>query len=363
MEGPRAPKREELSSLFEFLSDHLRPSTQWSIDAEYPLALSPNNLQNMRIIKEDNKIVSHALVKPTIIRTPAGLFKVASIGSVVTDTHYRNQGLSQKILDECLEIAKGQKCDFAILWTDIYDFYRKVGFELAGYEYNATIDDSFAYSDPGLTIKNTNQVDPAALLRIYSKHTVGTIRTEIDIKKSLAIPQTQLYTAWDSAGKLKAYAVTGKGADLVGYVHEWGGSVHPLMTLFSHIQKQAAKPINVIFPHHSTNLHRHFIDNNVKIHKGYLGMIKPIDLSSIIFKLIRSAKFCGVDDLVIEPYGNEFLLGIGEDTTLVPNINQLTQIIFGPADPMKLSGLTEPTRRLLERVLPLNMWIWGWDSV
>ena len=68
------------------------------------------------------------------MKTPVGLFKVGALGSVVTSTDHRNQGLSTLTIESCLNAARQQGCEFAILWTNLYEFYRKIGFELAGSE-------------------------------------------------------------------------------------------------------------------------------------------------------------------------------------------------------------------------------------
>ena len=132
MEGPRPLFDHELGEFVDFLSTQLRPSHAWSIAEEYPLAIHDANLNNVRVIKEENHFVSAAVMKPLVIKSPAGLFKVAAIGSVVTAPEHRNRGLSRQIMDDCLKAAQEHGCDFAILWTNLFDFYRKLGFELAG---------------------------------------------------------------------------------------------------------------------------------------------------------------------------------------------------------------------------------------
>ena len=127
MDGPRAPSKGEYEALVRFLNSHLRPGISWSIPEEYPMALNPTNLHNIRVITEGSEILSHAVLRPLILKTPAGLLKVGGIGSVVTHSQYRAQGLSSKILEDCLAAAKEQACDIAILWTDLFDFYRRFG--------------------------------------------------------------------------------------------------------------------------------------------------------------------------------------------------------------------------------------------
>ena len=110
MEGPRPLHEHELGDLVQFLSSHLRPNNSWTIAEEYPLAIHNDNLNNVRVIKDETGFLSAAIMKPLVLKSPAGVFKAAAIGSVVTSPDHRNQGLSQKILEACLESARAHGC-------------------------------------------------------------------------------------------------------------------------------------------------------------------------------------------------------------------------------------------------------------
>ena len=237
MEGPRPLNESEWPHLVEFLTHSLRPEHNWSIENEYPTALNLQNRHNIRIITDQNQIVSHAVVRPMVIKSPQVIYKVAGIGSVVTHENYRNQGFSHKVLNDCLTVAKEQKCDIAILWTHLHDFYRKVGFELVGTEISHTFQNEFAAPRVGLRYSNDRNVSPEAINRLYSQHSVGSVRTADEIKQYLKIPHTRIYTAWNADNTLAAFAVEGKGADLQNYIHECGGQVTDLLSLMSYVRK------------------------------------------------------------------------------------------------------------------------------
>ena len=61
----------------------------------------------------------------------------------------------------------------------------------------------------------TNKVDAEAILRIYSQHTCGTVRTVEEIRKYLTIPNSRVFTAWSEDNKLQAYAVEGKEQEMM----------------------------------------------------------------------------------------------------------------------------------------------------
>jgi len=362
MEGPRPPRETEYPQILDFLHQELRPNVSWSLAHEYPTALSLSNIHNIRIIVESQKVLSHAVLKPLIIRTPLAVFKVGAIGSVVTDSNHRNQGLSRKILDECLQEAQRQECDLAMLWTDLYEFYQKMNFELAGTEMSFVVEKEFQVPAHQLRFMQSQQVSAEAILRLYSQHSVTSVRTAEDIRKFLQIPQTIVYTAWDANNQLVAFAIEGKGADLTGYIHEWGGSVPHLMALFSHIRKERKASFTVIAPAHSTNLVRHFQTvEGVVAAQGYLGMIRIVSHDTFFQKIKRAARSLGMNDFVLEKRGEDIFMGIAEDLIVLSDEKDLVRILFGPA--VEIPHLQKETLDKLSKFLPLPMWVWGWDSV
>jgi N-acetylglutamate synthase-like GNAT family acetyltransferase len=364
MEGPRAPSEQEYSEIVKFLDQTLRPGASWSITNEYPTALNEKNVNNLRIIKENDTVLSHALVHPIVVKTPIGLFKVGAIGSVVTDEKYRNKGHSRKVLEDCVEFAKAQGCDFAILWSNLYEFYQKLDFELAGSEISTIIDKEIPCEQSSLRFHKGSNIDPTAFHKLYTKHTVNSVRTFEDIKKYFQIPNTRIYTAWNAANNLMAYAVEGKGADLNGYIHEWGGGVSSILPLLNHIRKDQNRDITLITPFHSQNLVRRLRENGFKQHEGFLGMIRILNHENFFNKIRRHARNdLGISDFSIEKTEDSYRVHLLDTTFSIHGEHNLTRIVFGPWLKEDLKTIDDASRRTLGTVLPIRMWLWGWDSV
>lgn len=363
MQGPRSPEANELTKLVDFLNNNLRQNNSWPITSEYPTALSASNIHNMSIITEDEKIISHAVLKTLIVKTPHAIFKVGAIGSVVTAPEYRQQGLSRKNIEKCIKMAQNQECDLVILWTDQFDFYRKFGFELAGYDYSYVIDQTLPIEDKTLRFVTGNNVAAEALQKIYSQHTVQALRNTEDFRQFLKIPNSNLYTAWSPQNQLMAYAVEGKGADLVNYVHEWGGKVDALADLFQYIHDQKQSPLTIMTPKHAQNLHRKLDSQNTFKHTGYLGMMKFINLDQTLVKIKKAFRAEGFENIVLEKQGETFLLGFGTDLYTLEKETDLMQLLFGPLETGNLSFMTSEAQDKFSKLLPLPLWIWGWDSI
>lgn len=361
MEGPRSVAHSEFDSLMKFLHDQLRPEANWKVEEEYPSALNLSNINNIRIIREGNRIASHAAIKPLHIKTPNAAWKVAAIGSVVTDPEFRGKGYSSQLIQNCVDEATKQDCDFAILWTNLYEFYEKLGFKLAGQEVAVTINKQIPIEKPNWKFLNSTQISADSLSRLYSQHTVANLRNAEDFRKYLKIPQTQCYTLWNESGSLEAYAIEGKGADLTNYIHEWGGSLPALKEIFARIYQLKNNDFTVIAAQHSQNLIRYFQTENFPQHNGFLGMMKVLNTEKFVNKVKSALRAQGLNNFVFEKRGPEWVFGIKDDLFCVTQESELAQLVFGPWD--ALPHLSESTQASLREHLPLPLWVWGWDSI
>lgn len=363
MQGPRSPEAHELNRVVDFLNANLRQDNTWTIANEYPTAFSPNNIHNMSIVTEDEKIISHAVLKTYVIKSPHCIFKIGAIGSVVTAPEYRQKGYSTSNINYCIDLATKQDCDLAILWTDQFDFYRKLGFELAGYDYSYIFDLQNPIKNKNLRFVAGNNVDPNALLKLYSLHTVQAVRSVEDFRQFLKIPNSNLYTAWDQNNNLVAYAVEGKGADLINYIHEWSGQVDALLDLFQFIRNQKNQMITIMTPLHSQNLRNKLTEISQLSHQGYLGMLKIINQEALFAKVKKAFRAEGLDKIVLEKQGSNYVFGFGADLYTLEKETDLLQLIFGPLNINSLDFVSNDTKSKLATLLPLPLWIWGWDSI
>lgn len=357
-------KISELQDIYKFLDSNTRHLRSWSVLEEYPSAFHPNNHSNIRIVRENNEIISHAVLKTTLIKTPYCIFNVGMIGSVFTQQNHRHKGISSEVINDCIERAKELKCDFVMLWTDLFDFYKKFGFELAGSELSLILSPKFQPAmEPDCKIIEGRQVDPHALHRVYQKHSVTSTRSVQDVKQFLNIPNSRVYTAWDKNNQMVAYAVEGKGTDLQGYIHEWGGSTNALLQLFQHIQKAQQKEVIVISPLHCKNLIRRCEESGAQSFQGILGMVKVLDPKTMTKKAQQTARRMGIKDFAIEWHNETLYFGTSEEMFKTDSLSDITQLLFGPKKPSEIHSFQPDIAEKLDRLLPLPLWIWGWDSI
>ena len=155
----------------------------------------------------------------------------------------------------------------------------------------------------------------------------------------------------------------GKGVDLTGYVHEWGGDIDALQSLFSHIVRSKNENLVVIVPGHSKNLIQKMEQSGLIRHNGYLGMMRITNFDQISAKIKRAFRQLGVADFVLEKSNSIYTFGFGRELFTLEKLTDVQSLLFGPVDYRDLGIFSEESLAKLELVLPLPLWLWGWDSI
>jgi hypothetical protein len=92
-------------------------------------------------------------------------------------------------------------------------------------------------------------------------------------------------------------------------------------------------------------------------------MIKILNHAGLYSKLQRYARNIGVADFTLERQGNFTYIGAKENIFKTDSDTDVIRLIFGPFKASQIHGFDKPTAEILEAVLPIPMWVWGWDSI
>ena len=171
-----------------------------------------------------------------------------------------------------------------------------------------------------------------------------------------------MFTVWDQNNQLLAYAAEGKGIDLVNYVHEWGGQVEALMDLFQYIRNQKNCEITIMTPLQSQNL-RQRLSQVATQHQGFLGMLRIVNAENLLNKVKKAFRSEGHDKIVLEKQGANYVFGFGTDLYTLEKEADLVQLLFGPLNINQFDFVSPETKSKLATLLPLPLWVWGWDSI
>ena len=253
----------------------------------------------------------------------------------------------------------------SVLWSDLYQFYNRFGFEMAGSEVALQMSSDFnPPTRDDLRIVEGPKVSAQAIQRLYDKHNLRTIRSATDIAKFLKIPNSEIFTAWNQqTGQLEAYAALGKGVDFFNYIHEWGGSVSGLLTLAQFITQKKKQDITLITPPQSKNLIRQFTTSGAKSYPGVLGMIRIINPQSFCQKIRKGAMALGYRQFRFDFKDGVYTFGVGKDIYQTSNPGDVVRLCFGPLKPQQIFKFNSETSDILNQIFPIAFWVWGWDSI
>ena len=88
-----------------------------------------------------------------------------------------------------------------------------------------------------------------------------------------------------------------------------------------------------------------------------------MNVQNLFSKVKRHARAIGVQDLVLDCQGGKFYLGVGASVFMTDSERDVVRLIFGPQKPSEIHDFGPEVSAIMERVLPISMWVWGWDSV
>ena len=166
------------------------------------------------------QLVCHAATHAVRIGTPEGQVDAVLIGSVATAPEMRNQGLASELLRQLLEQARVEGKDAALLWSDRWAFYERLGFLPSGRQTDVTLRarcDTFVAG-----IRPAQAGDLPQILALHRNKPVGVDRDLHDLALLLSIkPMTTMVLERD--GEVEGYACCGKGIDFSEWWHEFGG--------------------------------------------------------------------------------------------------------------------------------------------
>lgn len=218
------------------LQKSLRPNCNaYPIESEYPIVLSTKNPQfSYCVTKNDRKfstpkLIAHANLWPRVIleNSSQSEFPVALVGNVATDSSYRGCGIMTTLFANLWRTALKQGFHALILWSDLEDFYQKLGFTTCGQEYRfcfsrqelKRFSNNYQFLLPTIDDFKANMLHEMLRLRPYSPSSLK--RSTKEFKDLLRIPETIVLVSYEN-GELQSYFILGKGYDMIAVVHEWG---------------------------------------------------------------------------------------------------------------------------------------------
>ena len=348
IDGPRAPWPDEFGDLLAHTNRVMRQEVGAAptYGEEWPRIYCRQNLDNIRVIRVDGRIVSSAAIYPHEVRFGDARLRVGGITGVATDAAYRRRGYATRLMHACIERMAELGCQLSLLGSGVPSWYRKLGWEYAGMERSYQFSRGNRHllpTDPGLEMREAEDGDYEALAAIHAARALGGVRS-LDLLRSMWSPKPGA-AVWVALrdGKVSAYLRV-RGTS----VTEYGGPAGLVLPMLSRLLES--------WDHPSIQTSTRSIEErhaNVKptVHASLDAPWRPDDLTEALDALgiLRSASYArmiriedpqrllrayGRTDLSAHTVGDSIVVNTG-DRTLRLNRTDAVKLFFGPERPVK----------------------------
>lgn len=169
-EGPMSVRAEELPELYALLNQVFRPE-RGNMECEYPRHVGLNNLDNVRVVKQDGKIVSHVATTVRPVNLCGIQTAVAGIGAVATHADARGQGLASVLMQDAVERSRAQGADVMLISGDEH-IYLRMHAAYCGRYVEVKVDKRACGSRLNVSLLEANEGDLQEIVRLRMTHPV-----------------------------------------------------------------------------------------------------------------------------------------------------------------------------------------------
>ena len=384
MRGPRALKREEFDELLNMLNRIFRLDEQDNIS--FWRGVYDHDLEDILVIEEDGRVVSHVSVFPFQISVRGSQIKVGEVGGVATDEKHRMRGFASSLLKYSIEKMTREGYDLSSL-GGYRDRYGRWGWELAGEECVYTVDRRSIQA-----AKETAGVefwqyagDRSDLTKIAELHDGEPVRTlrSWQIYQFLFnnLPKVTMQ-AWlaEVPGLGLSYLVLDRPDEKAAAIAEFGGNPEVFKLFLKWLfDKEELDKVTVVAP----SIYTPFIPALTEISGHYLinafRMIRIINLKGCLEKLapviedrLKRMEFRSPFALSLEVTdtgqrstlnfdGNLQICSEPEGERVTLDQRSMVRLLFGPGKATKNFDFKGRVGLLLDTIFPLDFYVWPLD--
>ena len=350
----------EHGALLDWLGAGLRPDHPAALVAEYPLVLAHG--ADHVVARSGGRFLAHALGRRLVARAGDRRVPVGVIGLVYTDPAERGRGLARACTAAAAERLAREGALVIALWTDLDALYAPLGFRRAGRERWHPLEPGACAAAregrPPVEVGAPRDDDWPALEAFQAAHPARIERPAGALARLAAIPGCTTHVA-RRAGRPIAFACAGRGADLRGVVHEWGGDPDGVLACLEALARAGA-----------TRWHAGPVDSPVAArlraagstpHEDALALVRIPDPPALWDALLAGDR--ALAGVRLERDGAGFALcGARGRARLSPA--ETTALLLGPQRPTGAAAALDARQWLALRArLPWPLYFWGFDSI
>ncbi len=323
-------RQSDQEALSAFLDHNFHYPQGSSYFDDFPLWVYGTKTLRLGAFTKDRSIIGSAFVRLVDMKQGGATYQAAIIGGIAIDESCRGRGYASKLLSTLSLWAEERGALCAFLWSEDRSLYRRGGFELCGEQSLCPLAESHSICHaPHVAIQQITAADIWPRI----KRQVG---CQLE-KNDAAWFMQQQTVAWYSYKN--AYIGYGRGRDLSGIIHEWGGPQDELLPLCRAFMKSKPQAKMLLHPRDKELF-------------GFSSIaVMPLAMARIFDpqKLVQ----CHYPQLPAQGVRHhtqwEFSVGL---LSWMLTDQELVRLFFGPWTALQ----TEPP------LFPLPLWIWGLDA-
>jgi len=188
MEEPRGTRKEEFNQVMKLINYVFRKSSNRPSNMErwFPLLFNDDNLENMRIMCEDDRPVSHLGISEKEIIIYGCKTKIGSIGAVCTHPEYRKRGFASLLLEDSIKKMDKDGIDI-VLVSGKRNLYERAGCVEAGrvHKFRISGNDLKRFNTQKVKVFPYQEKNLKNIVEVYQKEAVRFFRSLEDFKRIL----------------------------------------------------------------------------------------------------------------------------------------------------------------------------------
>ena len=182
-DGPRALRADEWDQLDRLESAVFRPE----MFRDYPQLFDEANRDNLRVVSEDGKVVSHVGMTERAASLAGCRIDVCCIGAVATYQEYRGRGFASAAFQDCCAKAAADGVDVMLI-SGGRGLYTRVGCRQVGQDWDVAFapgQAASALSSHPATLVPATAADIPALRALHQQEAVRFLRPREDWEMAL----------------------------------------------------------------------------------------------------------------------------------------------------------------------------------
>ena len=349
MEEPRGTRKEEFSQVIKLVNYVFRESSNRPSNMEkwYPLLFNDDNLENMRIIWEDGRPVSHFGIFESEMAIYGCKTKIGSIGAVCTHPEYRKRGFASLLLEDGIKKMDKDGIDIALVSGE-RNLYKRAGCVEAGrvHKFRISGNDLKSFDTQKVKVFPYQERNLENIVQVYQKEAVRFFRSLEDFKRILTTGAAMdregeiltIHKGDEFLGYLAIQTPGGKeGEKRIGQVVEYSGTREAIIDAVGCVfERYTLQELTFNVPFHDSEFIYLLSQKNlISLSESIPGLVKIINLprlmdrlgSYIEERLGRKKR----DSLKFEQQGTRFSISINQEQ-FNTDVKRLTQIVLGRHD-------------------------------